>query len=102
MHPSQNILLLIKSRKISWAAPLSLMGVGRELRTGIWKGNLKEISLGKPRRRWEDNIERDLKGIELESMGWTDNAQRRSTWRAVVNTTMNLRVPYSAGNFLTS
>jgi hypothetical protein len=54
-------------------------------------------SLGKPRRRWEDNIERDLKGIEWESMGWTDNAQRRGTWRAVVNTVMN-----NAGNFVTS
>jgi hypothetical protein len=32
---------------------------------------------------------------EWESMGWTDNAQRRGTWRAVVNTVMNLRVPYS-------
>jgi hypothetical protein len=40
------------------------MGVGREMHTGIWSGSLKEISLGKPRRRWEDNIERDLKGTE--------------------------------------
>jgi hypothetical protein len=78
------------------------MGMGVEMHTGIWRGSLKEISLGKRRRRWEDNIERDLKGIEWESMGWTDDDQRRDTWRAVVNTVMNLRVPYSAGNFVTS
>jgi len=60
------------------------------------------VPLGKPRHTWEDNIERDLKGIEWESMGWTESALRRGTWRAVVNTVMNLRVPYSAGNFLTS
>ena len=46
------------------------------------------MALEKPIRTWEDNIERDLKGIEWESMGWTDTriAQRRGTWRAVVNT----------------
>jgi hypothetical protein len=75
------------------------MGEGREMHTGIWRGSLKEMSVGRPGRRWKDNIERDLKGTEWESMGWTDKAQRRDTWRAVVN---ELRVPYSAGNFLTS
>jgi hypothetical protein len=34
------------------------MGVGREMHAGIWRGSLKEISLGKPRPRWDDNIEK--------------------------------------------
>ena len=67
---------------------MSLVGLGREMHAGIWRGSLKEMPLGRPRRTWEDNIERDLKGIEWESIDWTDtrNAQRRGTWRAVVNT----------------
>ena len=39
---------------------------------------------------------------EWESVCWTDNAQHTGTWRAVVNTSVNLRIPYSVGNFLTS
>jgi hypothetical protein len=49
--------------------------------------------LGRPRHRWEDNIEMDLKGIEWGGMDWIDLAQDREQWRAVVNTAMNLRVP---------
>jgi hypothetical protein len=33
------------------------------MHTGIWRGSLKEISLGRPRPRWDDNTERDLKGL---------------------------------------
>jgi hypothetical protein len=44
------------------------------MHTGIWRGSLKEMSVGRPGRRWKDSIERDLKGIKWESMGWTDNA----------------------------
>jgi hypothetical protein len=45
--------------------------------------------LGRPRRRWVDNIKMDLREI-----GWDiDLAQDRDQWRAFVNTVMNLRVP---------
>jgi hypothetical protein len=49
--------------------------------------------LGTPRRRWEDNIRMDLREIEWGGMYWTDLAQDRDQWRALVNTVMNLRVP---------
>jgi hypothetical protein len=49
--------------------------------------------LGRPRRRWEDNIKIDLREIGWDSMDWTDLAQDRDQWRAPVNTVMNLRVP---------
>jgi hypothetical protein len=49
--------------------------------------------LGRPRRRWEDNIRMDLREIRWGAMDWTDLAQDRDLWRALVNTVMNLRVP---------
>jgi hypothetical protein len=49
--------------------------------------------LGRPRRRWEDNIETDLREIEWGGMDWIDVAEDRDQWRALVNTVMNLRVP---------
>jgi hypothetical protein len=49
--------------------------------------------LGRPRRRWVDNIKMDLREIGLGDMDWIDLAQDRNKWRALVNTVMNLRVP---------
>jgi hypothetical protein len=49
--------------------------------------------LGRPRRRWEDNIRMDLREIGWGGMNWIDMAQDRDQWRALVNTVMNLRVP---------
>jgi hypothetical protein len=49
--------------------------------------------LGRPRRRWEDNIKMDLWEIGFGVMDWIDLAQDRDRWRALVNTVMNLRVP---------
>jgi hypothetical protein len=49
--------------------------------------------LGRPRRRWVDNITIDLRNLEWEEMEWIDLAQGRVQWRAFVNTVMNLRFP---------
>ena len=49
--------------------------------------------LVKPRRKWEDNIKMDLREVGCGGMDWTDLAQDRDRWRAVVNAVMNLRVP---------
>jgi hypothetical protein len=49
--------------------------------------------LGRPRRKWEDNIIKDLTEIESGGMDWIDLAQDRDQWRALLNTVMNLRVP---------
>jgi hypothetical protein len=48
--------------------------------------------LGRPRRRWEDNIKMDLQEVGLGGMDWIDMAQDRDRWRALVNAVMNLRV----------
>jgi hypothetical protein len=49
--------------------------------------------LGRPRRRWIDNIKMDLLEIGLGDVDWTGLAQDRYRWRALVNSVMNLRVP---------
>jgi hypothetical protein len=49
--------------------------------------------LGRPTRRWEDNIKIDFREIEWGGMDWIYLAQDRDQWRVLVNTVMNLRVP---------
>jgi len=49
--------------------------------------------LGKPRRRWKDNIRMDLKVTDFNMRNWFDSAQDKEFWRALVNTGLNLRVP---------
>jgi hypothetical protein len=56
--------------------------------------------LGRPKRRWVDNIKLDLREIGWDDVDWIDMFQDRDQWRALVNTVMNLWVPLNAGIFL--
>jgi hypothetical protein len=58
--------------------------------------------LGRPRRRWEDNIKMDVQEVGGGRGDWTELARDRDRWRAFVSTVKNLRVPSNAGNFLVS
>jgi hypothetical protein len=49
--------------------------------------------LGRPRRRWEDNITMYLQEVGCGGMDWIELAQDRDRWRALVNAVMNIRVP---------
>jgi hypothetical protein len=49
--------------------------------------------LGRPRRRWVDNIKMDLRERGWDGMVWIDLAQDRDQWRALVNAVMNLWIP---------
>jgi len=49
--------------------------------------------LGRPRRRWVDNIKMDLQEAGCEGMDWLELGLDRDRWRALVNAVMNLRVP---------
>ena len=66
-------------------------------RTGVYRvlvGKLEgKRPLGRPRRRWEDNIKMDLQEVRWAGMGWIELAQDRDRWQALVNAVMNLRVP---------
>ena len=49
--------------------------------------------LGRPRRRWEDNIKMDLQEVGCGGMDWIELAKDRDRWRAFVTAVMNLRFP---------
>jgi hypothetical protein len=49
--------------------------------------------LGRPRRRWEDNIRMDLQEVGCGCVDWTGLSQDRDRWRALVSAVTNLRVP---------
>ena len=49
--------------------------------------------MGRPRRRWEDNIRMDLEEIGINAGNWVDLVQDRDNWRALVDVALNLRVP---------
>ena len=49
--------------------------------------------LGRPRRRWEDNIKMDLQEVGYGGMDWMELVQDMDRWRALVNAVMNLGVP---------
>jgi hypothetical protein len=57
-----------------------------------WEARRKR-PLGRPRRRWEDNIKMDLREIGIDVANWIQLTQDRVQWRACVNMVMNLRVP---------
>jgi hypothetical protein len=90
LYSSPNIVRVIKSRRLRWAGHVARMAEGRSLLVG--RPECKR-PLGRPRRRWEDNIKLDLREIEIDVANWIQLAQDRFQWRAFVNTLMNLRVP---------
>ena len=90
---SPNILRVIKSRRMRWVGHVARMGEERgAYRVLVGKPEGKR-PLGRPRRRWEDNIKIDLKEVGGGCGDWMELAQDKDRWRALVSTVMNLRVP---------
>jgi hypothetical protein len=76
-----------------WAGHIARLGEKRNAcRILVWKQEGKR-PLGRPRRRWVDNVKMDLREIGWDGVDWSDMAQDRDQWRALVNTLLNLRVP---------
>jgi hypothetical protein len=87
-----NGIRMIKSRSMRWAGHVARMREKTAYRILVGKPEGKR-PLGKPRRRWVDNIKVDLREIGWDGMDWFDLAEDRDQWRALVNTVMNFRVP---------
>jgi hypothetical protein len=91
VYSSPNIIRVIKSRRMRWAGQVARMGEKRgAYRILVGKPEGRQ-SLGRPRRRWEDNIKMDLEEVGW-GMDWLELAQDTDRWRAVVNAVMKLRV----------
>jgi transcription termination factor 2 len=76
-----------------WAGQVACMGEKRNSYR-IFVGETEgKRPLGRPRRRWKDNIKMDLKETGGDGMDWIDLAQDRDQWRVLVNMVMNLQVP---------
>jgi hypothetical protein len=76
LYSSPNIIRVIRSRRMTWAGHVARMGEGRgayRILVGRHEGSR---SLGRPRRRWDDNIKVDLQEVGLEGVDWIDMAQR--------------------------
>ena len=99
---SPNILRVIKSRWMRWVGHVARMWERRSVyRISVGKSEGKR-QLGRPRHRWEDNINMDFQEVVGRDMDWMELVQDRDGWREHVNVVMNLRNPWNAGNFLTS
>jgi hypothetical protein len=93
LYSSPNTVRVIKSRRMSWAGHVARTGEGRGVYRVLVRRPEGKRPLGRPRRRWEDNIKTDLREIGIDGANWIRLPQDRVQWRAFVNTVMNLRVP---------
>ena len=84
---------MIKSRRMRWAGHVTRMGEVR----GVYRVLLGKPdgrrSMGRPKRRWVDNIRMDLQEVGCGYMDWIGLAQDRDRLRTLVSAAMNLRVP---------
>jgi len=98
LYSLQNIVRVVKSRRMRWVGHVARMGEGRAVyRVLVGKPEGKR-PLGRPRRRWEDKIKMDLQEVGGGCGDWMELAQDKDRWRALVSTVMNLRIPKMRGN----
>jgi hypothetical protein len=93
LYSTPSIIRIIKSRRMRWTGHVARMGEKRHAYRILVGQPEGKRPLGRPRRRWVDNIKIDLRKIGWDGVDWIDLAQDRDQWRALVNTVMNLRVP---------
>jgi len=93
LYSSPNIVRVIKSRRMKWDGHVARMVEGgRVYRVLVWIPEGKR-PLGRPRRRWVNDIKMDLQEVGCWYMDWIGLAQDRDRWRTLVSAVMNLRVP---------
>jgi len=93
LYSSPNIVRVIKSRRMRWSGHVAHMGEEKGVyRILVGKPEGKR-PLGRPRRRWEDDIRMDLQEVGCGYMDWIGMAQDRDRWWTLVSAVMSLRVP---------
>jgi hypothetical protein len=84
---------VVKSRRVRLARHVARMGVERGVHRVLVGKPEEKRPLGRPRRRWEDNIKLDVQEVRGGRGDWMELAQDRDRWRALVSTVKNLRIP---------
>ena len=90
VYCSPNIVRVIKSRRLRWAGHVARMGEERGVYRNLVGKPEGRRPLGRPRRRWVDNIRMDLQEVGCGCMDWIEDRDR---WRTLVSAVMNFRVP---------
>ena len=93
LYSSPNIVRAIKSRRMRWAGHVARMVEEREVYRVLVGKPEGRRPLGRPGRRWVDNIRMDLHEVGCEYLDWIGLAQDRDRWRTLVSAVMNVRVP---------
>jgi hypothetical protein len=97
LYPSASIIRISRSRMTKWAEHVARVEVNKnQYRLLVGKPEGK-IPLGRPRRRWVDNIKMNTEEMGWGDVDWIGLARDRDTWTAPVNAVLNVRVPYNAG-----
>jgi len=93
LYSSPKIVRVIKSRRMRWAGHVARMGEEKGVcRVLVGKPEGRR-PLGRPRRRWVDNIRMDFQEVGCRYMDGIGLAQDGDSWRTLVSAVMNLRVP---------
>jgi len=100
LYSSPNIVQVIKSRRMRWAGHVARMGEERGVYRVLVGKPEGRRPLGRPRRRWVDNISLDLQEVGCGYMDCHGLAQDRDMWRTLVSAVMNLRVSVKCGEFI--
>jgi hypothetical protein len=93
LYCSPNVVRVIKSRRMRWAGHVARMGEERRVYNVLVGKPEGKRPMGRPRRRWVDNIRMDLQEVGCGYMDWIGLAQDRDRWRTLLSAAMNLRVP---------
>jgi hypothetical protein len=93
LYSSPNIVRAVKSRRMRWAGHVARIGERRDVYRVLVGRPEGERPLGRPRRRWEDNINMDFREIGIDGANWIQLVQARVQWRVFMNAVMNLWIP---------
>jgi hypothetical protein len=92
LYSSPDSITQVKSRRMRWAGNVVRVGEERKVYKVLVGKPEGKRPLGRPRRRWEDRVGKDLREIGLGCVDWIRLAQDRDRWRAVLSAVMNLLV----------